>query len=147
MARRTRREITNLFSLAETGLVQIYDQGVLLRWLAEAVWFPTSLLPGGRAVWSPMDDNSATLTLTDHGLTVVCRMYFNGQDELVRYQAQRYSDETHIETWTGYLSEYREMHGQRIPTHGGAAWVIDGKEQPYARFILRDIEYDQPHPY
>jgi hypothetical protein len=124
-----------------------YNQGELLRWLAEAVWFPTSLLPSGRAVWSPIDDSSATLTLTDHGLTVVCRMDFNGQNELVRYRAQRYSDETHIKTWTGILSDYREIHGLRIPTQGGAAWIINGEEQPYARFILRDIEYDQPHPY
>lgn len=124
-----------------------YDQGELLRWVAEAVWFPTSLLPGGQAVWSPIDDDSATLTLTDHGQTVVCLMYFNEQGEIVRYQAQRYSDETHIQTWTGHLSHYREIHGLRIPTQADAAWVIGGEEKPYARFILRDIDYDQPYAY
>ena len=124
-----------------------YDQGELLRWVAEAVWFPTSLLPGGQAVWSPVDEDSATLTLTDHGQTVACLMTFNGQGEIVRYQAQRYSDETHIGTWIGYLSDYREMHGLRVPTHASAAWVIEGEEKPYARFTLRDIEYDHPHSY
>lgn len=124
-----------------------YDQGELLRWLAETIWFPTSLLPGGPAIWSPIDDHSATLTLTDHGLTVSCQMYFNEQGEIVRYQAQRYSDETHIQTWTGYLSVYQDKHGLLIPTRASSAWVIDGVEQPYARFILRDIEYDQPSPY
>ncbi|MBC8152603.1 MAG: hypothetical protein H7Z72_06805 [Bacteroidetes bacterium] len=54
-----------------------YDQGEVLRWLAETAWFPTSLLPGGRAVWSPVDNHSATLTLTDHGQTVSCLMSFN----------------------------------------------------------------------
>lgn len=124
-----------------------YDQGELLRWLGEAVWFPTSLLPGGLVVWSPIDDNSATLTLTDHGLTVSCQMYFDEKGELVRVQAQRYSDETHLSTWVGHLSDYRQMHGLRVPTRIEAAWVIDGVEQPYARFTVREIEYDQPHPY
>lgn len=124
-----------------------FDQGELLRWLAETVWFPTSLLPGGRTIWSPIDDDSATLTLTDHDQTVVCLMQFNEQGEIVRYQAQRYSDETHIDTWTGYLSAYRQMHGLRVPTQASAAWVIAGKEKPYARFTLRQIEYDQPYAY
>lgn len=124
-----------------------YDQGELLRWLAEAVWFPTGLLPSGRAVWSPIDDDSATLTLTDHDQTVACRMDFNGPGEIVRYQAQRYSDETHLSTWVGHLSDYRQVHGLRVPTRAEVAWVIQGEEKPYARFILREIEYDQPRPY
>jgi hypothetical protein len=124
-----------------------FDQGELLRWLAEAVWFPTSLLPGGKAVWSPVDDYSATLTLTDQGLTVSCLMSFNEKNELVRCQAQRYSDETHLETWLCRLSDYHDWHGLRVPTQASAAWVIDDEELPYARFILRDIEYDQPRAY
>ena len=125
----------------------VFDVSELLRWLAEAVWLPTSLLPGGQTVWSPIDDNSATLTLTDHGHTVSCLMTFNGQGEIVRYQAQRNSDETHIETWTGQMFDYREIHGIRIPTRASAAWVIDGVEKPYARFTVREIDYDQPRAY
>ncbi len=122
-----------------------YDQGELLRWLAETTWFPTSLLPGGRTRWSPIDDHSATLSLTDHGQTVSCLMQFNNRNELVRGQAQRYRDETHMATWVGHFSDYRDWHGLRIPTRAEVAWVIDGEEKPYARFILREIEYDQPY--
>lgn len=124
-----------------------YDQGELLRWLAEAVWFPTSLLPGGRAIWAAVDADSATLTLTDYGQTVSCRMDFNKRGEIVRCQAQRYSDEMHIETWVGHFADYRDWHGLRAPTHIEAAWVIQGEEKPYARFILREIGYDQPAAY
>ncbi len=124
-----------------------YDQGELLRWLAETPWFPTSLLPGGPINWSPVDDHSARLTLTDHGQTVSCLIDFNEQNELVRCQAQRYSDETHIGSWVCHLSDYRHWHGLRVPTQGGAAWLIAGEEKPYARFTLRDIEYDQSYAY
>ncbi|MBO0930299.1 DUF6544 family protein [Fibrella aquatilis] len=124
-----------------------YDQGELLRWLAETAWFPTSLLPGGPAVWSPVDDQSATLTLTDHSQTVSCLMSFNKNDELVRCEAQRQSDETHVQTWVCRLFDYREKQGVLVPTQGGAAWVVGGVEKPYARFVLRDIAYDQPYAY
>ena len=131
----------------QQGSGPAYNQGELLRWLAEAPWFPTGLLPGGRVSWSPVDDHSATLTLTDAGLTVSCLMSFNEQDELVRCQAQRHSDATHIETWVCRLSDYRDWHGLLVPTQGGAAWIMAGEEKPYARFILRDIAYDQPYAY
>ncbi|WP_373515873.1 DUF6544 family protein [Persicitalea sp.] len=124
-----------------------FDQGELLRWLAEAVWFPTSLLPVGQAVWFPIDHDSATLTLTDHGLTVSCQMHFNEKGEITRVQAQRYSDETQMQTWIGQFSDYREINGIRIPFRCRAAWLIDGIEKPYARFTLRDLDYDQPHCY
>ena len=127
-----------------------FDQGELLRWLAETAWFPTSLLPDGRAVWSPVDDHSAMVTLTDLGQTVSCLMGFNEQDELVRCQAQRCNDATHPETtqtWVCHLFDYRDWHGLRLPTQAGAAWIVDGEEKPYARFTLRDISYDQPYAY
>ena len=124
-----------------------FNQGELLRWLAETAWFPMSLLPGGPAIWSPVDDHSATLTLTDHGLTVSCLMNFNDNDELVRCEAQRQSDETHFQTWVCRLSDYNERHGMLVPTQAEAAYLIDGEEKPYARFVLRDIEFDQPHAY
>lgn len=128
----------------QRGTGPSFDQGELLRWLAEAVWFPTGLLPGGPGVWSPIDNDSATLTLTDHGQTVSCQMHFNEKGEITRYQAQRYIDDTQLETWTGQLSDYREIHGIRVPFCCSAAWVIDGVEKPYAHFTLSEIEYDQP---
>ncbi len=127
-----------------------FDQGELLRWLAETAWFPTSLLPSDKIVWSLVDDHSATITLTDHGQTVSCLMSFNENDELVRCEAQRCNDPKHLdttETWVCRLFDYRDWHGLRLPTQGGAAWVIDGEEKPYAQFILRDLEYDQARAY
>ncbi|MBC8152604.1 MAG: hypothetical protein H7Z72_06810 [Bacteroidetes bacterium] len=65
----------------------------------------------------------------------------------MRCRAQRCSDETHIETWVGHFSGYCDWRGLLVPTRIEAAWVISGEEKPYARFILRDIEFDQPYAY
>ena len=77
-------------------------------------------------------------------------MSFNEQNELVRCQAQRCNDATNLETketWVCRLFDYRDWHGLRVPTQGGAAWVIEGEEKQYAQFVLRDIEYDKPYAY
>ena len=74
-------------------------------------------------------------------------MSFNERGELVRSQAQRYSDETRARTWMGHLLDYQGRHSLRLSTCIEATWVVDGEEKPYARFILRDIEFDQPVAY
>ena len=125
----------------------IYDQGDLVRWLGESVWFPTSLLPGAGVSWAPIDDHSATLSLTDHGLTVACVVHFNSWGEIERCETHRYRDATHFDVWVTRCAAYRVWHGVRIPTQAEAAWVIEGVEHPYARFRLREIEYDQPWVY
>ncbi len=128
-----------------------YNQGELLRWLTESVWFPTSLLPGvlpGRQVrWTPLDDHSARLTLNAHGVQVACRVYFDEQDEIVRFETQRYQDATHLAPWVCRLADYGERHGLRVPLWAEAAWVMNGQEQPYARFTVRELDYDQPRQY
>jgi hypothetical protein len=36
-----------------------YNQGELLRWLSESVWFPTNLLPSENLMWAAIDNSSA----------------------------------------------------------------------------------------
>ncbi|MBC7447441.1 MAG: hypothetical protein H7330_05225 [Hymenobacteraceae bacterium] len=129
------------------GQGAVYDQGELLRWLAESVWFPTSLLPGAHVGWSPIDDRSATLTLSDHRLTVVCVMHFNAEDEIGRGEMYRARYTTYSDRWVARYAAYREWHGVRIPTQAEVTWEIDGVEHPYARFTVRVLDYAQPRAF
>jgi hypothetical protein len=49
---------------AATGSVEM-NAGSLHRYLAEAVWYPSSLLPSSRLQWTPIDATSALATLTN----------------------------------------------------------------------------------
>ena len=44
--------------------------GALHRYLAEAAWFPTALLPSEGVVWTPLDDSTARATLSVAATTV-----------------------------------------------------------------------------
>src|ERR687884_130269 len=58
------------------------NAGALQRYLAEAVWFPTALLPTAGVQWSAIDNRRALATLTDCGTTVSLKFHFNEAGEI-----------------------------------------------------------------
>ena len=124
-----------------------YDEGELQRWLAETTWLPTALLPGAGIAWTAVDEHSAQLTFTQGGQSVTCLMRFNERDEIEACEASRYFDETTRRPWVCRYARYRRWHGVLIPTMGEAAWVVDGQEQSYARFVVQELEYEPLRPF
>ena len=51
------------FTLVDFGGPEI-DQSALVRYLSEACYYPTALLPSQRVKWTAIDDNHAKATLT-----------------------------------------------------------------------------------
>ena len=124
-----------------------YDEGELLRWLAESTWLPTALLPGAGIAWEAVDEHSARLTFTQGGQSVTCLMHFNERDEIAECESPRYFGETTRRPWVCRYAQYRRWHGVLIPTVGEAAWVVDGQEQSYAQFTVRQLEYEPLRPF
>ncbi|GAB3241993.1 hypothetical protein GCM10027346_37900 [Hymenobacter seoulensis] len=56
-------------------------------------------------------------------------------------------DATTQRPWVGRFQHYQERHGVLIPTVGEASWVVDGRPMPYARFLVRTLEYNPAGPY
>lgn len=120
------------------------DQGELLRWLGESVWFPTNLLPAESLRWEPIDDASAKLVFTHSNLSVFYTVTFNEMGEITELETKRYKDQGNLETWVGKLSDYKEISGMRIPTRIEGIWRLEKEESSYARFHLQRIEYNLP---
>lgn len=66
---------------SERGAPEL-NSGALHRLLAEAVWFPTFLLPGLGVTWRPIDERRAEATLTHRDTTVSLEFRFNEQHEV-----------------------------------------------------------------
>ena len=129
------------------GTGPAYDDGELLRWLVESTWLPTALLPSERIAWTALDDHSARLTLTHRGHSVSCLARFNERDELAECEASRQVDAATQRPWRCRFEQYRRWHGVRIPTVGEASYFVDGQRQPYARFVVRELEYEPLRPF
>jgi len=97
---------------------QEIDQGSLLRYLAEMVWFPTAYL-SEYIRWEPLDSNSARIVMNYQGITLPATVFFNEKGEMTRLVARRYAEmdgSYSLEDWAPVMSEYREFNGIRIPT-------------------------------
>lgn len=123
------------------------DQGELLRWLGEAVWFPTALLPheteSSRLTWSAIDAETARLEFSYNGIDVWYRVEFAPDGRITRLQTERYMSEGRLETWEGRVDDYREVDGLMVPHSIEGAWLLPEGRYAYADFSVQRILYNQ----
>jgi hypothetical protein len=126
------------------GLVTVVDQkgtpemaeSALLRYLGEAPWLPTALLPSAGVHWDPLDERSARATLTDAGVTVSMDVHFGSRGEITRVTAERHREVkgTPVLTpWEGRFSDYGRVEGMMVPLQGEAGWMLPDGWFPYWR--------------
>lgn len=112
-------------------------QGEFLRWVAEAAWYPTALLPSQGAVWEARDDSTAALTLraNDRRATVVVTFGQDGRIARVRAdeRARVTPDGPVMTPWEGRFWNYAQQDGMWIPRQGEVAWVLPDGPHPYWR--------------
>jgi hypothetical protein len=110
----------------------------LWRFLAEAVWLPTALLPSERLSWTALDESTTRATLTDHGATAVADFHFGPRGEVVRVTGTRYRAVGGGQVLTpteGRHGAYARLEGVMIPTEGEVAWLLP--EGPHAYWRAR----------
>lgn len=120
--------------------------GALHRYLAEAVWCPTALLPAAGVIWTAVDDSTARASLSAGTVTVTLDFHF-GADSLVRsvFTAERqYAKDgrTMPMPWQGRWTEYGERNGVRVPLAGEVEWLLPEGPQPYWRGRAVEIVHD-----
>jgi hypothetical protein len=140
------------------GLVTVVDEGgtpemaagALSRWLGEAVWFPTALLPQGTngdgVRWEAMNDSTARATITDGGNRVSAEFHFASTGEITDMTAMRYRDVNGTGVLTPFEGRYRDYarrDGVLIPMAAEVAWLLPEGRFPYWRGRPADVRYDR----
>jgi hypothetical protein len=110
------------------------NSGSLHRYLAEAVWYPTALLPSEKLHWTEIDATRAIATLTEHDLCVSLEFRFAASGEVTGiYTPARWGSfpEGYRQVpWEGHFGAYREWDGVFVPSEGDVGWYIDRRWQP-----------------
>jgi hypothetical protein len=131
--------------VAEAGGAEL-NAGALHRYLAEAVWFPTALLPESGITWTPIDDRNARATLTNGGATVALDFRFNEAGEVTSiYTPRRFGkfDGGYRQVpWEGHFRDYHVRAGMRIPRSGDVGWHIDGTLQTVWKGDIIEVWYE-----
>jgi hypothetical protein len=139
--------ILGLFTLASLRDRDEVARGELMRFFAEAAWYPTALLPSQGMRWEPMDERSARATLTDGAITLSMTFHFgeDGLIETVRADSRgRTVDGRVVPTpWEGRVSNYQRRDGLLVPVDGEVAWLTSEGRLPYWRGTIVAITYDR----
>jgi hypothetical protein len=135
------------------GLVSVVDmrgrgevaEGELMRFFAEAAWYPTALLPSQGVRWEAVDDRSARATLEegDISLTMIFTFDERGLIETVRAEerGRAVGDKIVPTPWRGRFWNYEERGGMLVPLDGEVAWLPPEGEKPYWRGNITEIAY------
>ncbi|MGE5422542.1 MAG: DUF6544 family protein [Ignavibacteriales bacterium] len=126
--------LIKLFSLITVadGWGPEIDQGTLLRFLAEIVWFPTAAL-SPYIDWKSIDDNKAQATINVDGQSASGTFIFNDEGLPAQFEAQRYMSidgRYSLEKWIVATSDFKEMNGIIGPASVEVAWDL-----PSGKFI------------
>lgn len=138
-----RAKLLSAVTVAEADPCPELNEGELMRYLAEAIWFPTALLPTEGVEWEAVDDRSARATLTDSGTTASLAFHFDDRNRVERVHAEgryRMEDDDYV-PWTGYFRDYRERDGMSVPTTAEVEWNLPDGDSSYWRATVEDLDY------
>jgi hypothetical protein len=141
-----RASLAGLITVAEVRGTPEVAEGELLRYLAEAVWYPTAFLPGQGVRWTEINENSARATLTDARTTVSLEFRF-GPDGLVEsmYAAARprlVNGAVTRTPWRVRVWAYEVRNDVRIPMEGEVTWLLPEGSNPYWRGRIITVGYE-----
>jgi hypothetical protein len=137
--------LLGFLKVAEAEPSSALSQAALMRYLAEAVWYPTKLLPSQGVTWQAIDDRAASATLSDGENQVSLTFEFDESGMVRQIQAaNRWRTEKSglvEQAWEVCVWGYETRGGMRIPIHGEAAWLLPTGRLPYWRGQLTDVLY------
>jgi hypothetical protein len=120
-------------------------EGELMRFFAEAAWYPTALLSGEDVSWEDAGARSAYATLTegDHTVRMLLTFDVQGLIDTVSAEARGRSvgDEIVPTPWQGRFWNYEERGGMRVPLDGEVAWLPPEGAKPYWRGHITEIRH------
>ncbi|AKB19662.1 MULTISPECIES: DUF6544 family protein [unclassified Methanosarcina] len=139
----------SLFTIANSVGKEM-DQGAMMRYLNEMMWFPSAFL-GKNVSFESIDANSARVTLKDIGKSVTATMYFDDEGKVTNFIAPRYRDMGNnifeFENWSTPFREYGEFEGLKLPLKGAGVWNLKEGDLEYIDLTITDLKYDPDEPY
>lgn len=122
------------------------NSGALYRYLAEAVWHPTALLPQSGVIWESVDEYKAIAHFTKFNIPISLEFEFNDIGEVVGiYTEDRYGkfgDKYAKYPWEGRFSDYKEFNRIKIPTKGEVGWHLPDGWWLFWKGKIDDVKHE-----
>jgi hypothetical protein len=120
------------------------DQGEILRYLAEIMWFPSAFI-SKQVIWEPIDNSAAKANIKYGEEIAGATFHFSANGEIEKITAKRYAENKgkfELRDWEISNLEYKVINGVNIPYKAHVSWKYDSGDLCYYKFELTDIEYN-----
>ncbi len=120
----------------------VIDQGALVRYLGEMVWFPYGFL-SPYITWKSIDHHTVHATLTVGELSVTGIFHINDTGEITHFEARRMRYDKDGSSWEQYINKYSNYHMMgacRIPIDGEAGWDLSSGYFTYIQVHVKEVK-------
>ncbi len=138
-------KIANLFTITEAEGAEI-TQAVLVRYLAEMIWFPAAFA-SRYITWESQSDLSVKAVLKCWNLEVSGIFNFEPDGRISSFEAKRNKPAGKYyfpEDWSVVITEYRKFRDLYLPAACEATWKLNIGELTYIKIMLTAVEYNRP---
>ncbi len=123
------------------------DQGSMVRYLAETVWFPSAAL-NPYIHWEQTDSLQAKATMVYGGTKVTGTFTFNPSGDVVSFEAPRYyfrKGGSTLENWFVKMDPegYKEFEGIRIPAKSSIIWKLKTGDYEWLKLEVTDERFNR----
>lgn len=139
--------LLGLFPVVDAAGAEM-DQGSLMRWLNETMWFP-QVWATDVITWRSLDDRAAIGAVSAGDLTVEAEFRFDADGRLVDFRTDRYrAVDTGFELtpWATPIVDHARFDGIEVPSFGSALWKLADEELEYIRIRITDVTYASVDP-
>jgi len=123
------------------------DQGALVRYLAEIVWFPSAALTNYMK-WEQISDTAAKATMSYKGLTGSGIFLFTSDGDWQSFEGLRYYDRktgATLETWhvEADPKSFKLFQGLRIPAKSSVTWKLKEGDFTWFEVEIVDVKFNE----
>jgi hypothetical protein len=138
--------VQGLFTVADMQGSGDIARGEFMRYFAEAVWYPTALLPSQGVLWQAVDARSANATLEDGPVTLTLLFRFNDAGLIESFRAEARGGmvgKVMVQApWEGRFSNYQASGGMSVPFAGEVAWMRTEGTKTYFKGAVTQLGYE-----
>ena len=138
--------VFGLFSVAHLRGGGELARGELMRFFAEAAWYPTALLPSQGVRWTAVDEHSAKATLTDGALSITLLFRFDASGLMTSMRAEArgriVGNEVSSAPWEGTWANHQRVDGMTVPLSGEVAWLLPEGRKTYWRGTVTSLNHE-----
>ena len=139
-------KLNSSITVADSWGIEL-DKSGLFRYISEAVFFPTKLLPSKNLLWNILDSNIAEIKFTNNENSVVAKLYFDSEFKISKietYDKYRALEEGFEKSlYTVYFSSYKLVNDLfEVPTSMEVEWDLASGKFKYGKFDITNIFYE-----